>query len=536
MKKHLQVDLNKTFLLLTSVTMVLVFSLVSVQPALAANGHALNADKARIFEHWTRERIDAAMPRDLVIDPRGLGYLRRPDGSLQPYGHQISAEARTQDDRTSTGKPSGGSSDETPPSVGSFDPPATTPATVINTSSYTFSATVSDDSGIKSVSFSVAIAGGVPQKFTPNNTVDDRWELTLYGFTDGDWSWYVEAKDGAGKGGNSITTDAVSFTVDLAGSGSVGGDGTITNSAWNDGGAIQTAAGRIFFEMPDVVRRRGRLTTEWQGYVCSGTVVYDGDDFNIDGPDGFDGRSVILTAAHCVYDDVNGAFARNVMFIPDQAGTTGSGTDGDCTNDPLGCWFPSFGVVDQKWTAKTFPDNIAWDYAYYVVDDDPSSHQGVYPGTVLDAEAGDPSIAIDFMEPVSDAPDSTDYTHALGYSYSDDPNFMYCAEDMTTEGDVNWWLDSCGLSGGASGGPWIQPMDMSLEPGTGPIISVNSWGYTTSAGMAGPKLNDNSASCLFSQSKETEFNTISSADGDAGVVISYDQSQSEPTCAPDPQW
>ena len=31
----------------------------------------------------------------------------------------------------------------------------------------------------------------------------------------------------------------------------------------------------------------------------------------------------------------------------------------------------------------------------------------------------------------------------------------------------------------------------------GPVISVNSWGYRGSPGMAGPKLSGSSASCLF---------------------------------------
>ncbi len=66
----------------------------------------------------------------------------------------------------------------------------------------------------------------------------------------------------------------------------------------------------------------------WNGYVCSGTVVQDGTE----------GISIILTAAHCVYDDVNKAFAQNVLFIPNQDETTGAGTDQDCSNDPLGCW------------------------------------------------------------------------------------------------------------------------------------------------------------------------------------------------------
>jgi len=42
--------------------------------------------------HWTQERMNQAIPRDMVIDPRGLGYLRMPDGSFQPHGHKIAAE------------------------------------------------------------------------------------------------------------------------------------------------------------------------------------------------------------------------------------------------------------------------------------------------------------------------------------------------------------------------------------------------------------------------------------------------------------
>jgi hypothetical protein len=94
---------------------------------------------------------------------------------------------------------------------------------------------------------------------------------------------------------------------------------------------------------------------------------------------------------------------------------------------------------------------------------------------------------------------------------------MYCAEDMTEEGGVNWWLPSCGLSGGSSGGPWVQPMD--TTSGNGPIISVNSWGYTTSPGMAGPKLVGTSADCLFGEAVNSDFPDSPSADGEAGITV-----------------
>jgi hypothetical protein len=85
---------------------------------------------------------------------------------------------------------------------------------------------------------------------------------------------------------------------------------------------------------------------------------------------------------------------------------------------------------------------------------------------------------------------------------------------MTTEGTDNWWLPSCDLSGGASGGPWIQPMAESS--GSGPIISVNSWGYTNSSGMAGPFLVGTSAECLFNVARLDS--PVSTNEGEAGIA------------------
>ena len=126
---------------------------------------------------------------------------------------------------------------------------------------------------------------------------------------------------------------------------------TISSEHWTGAGQVAISTGRLYFEMvnPD--------TGVPAGYVCSGTAVQDGDGDS----------SLILTAAHCIYDDVNQAFADNVMFIPNQDATTANGTDSNCSNDPMGCWAPTHGVVDVDWTTRTFPDNIPWDYGFYVV-------------------------------------------------------------------------------------------------------------------------------------------------------------------------
>jgi len=46
---------------------------------------------------------------------------------------------------------------------------------------------------------------------------------------------------------------------------------------------------------------------------------------------------------------------------------------------------------------------------------------------------------------------------------------------------------------------------------------VNSWGYTTGPGMAGPKLSGTSASCIYDVAKSAAFGTF--ADGEAGVKV-----------------
>lgn len=455
-----------------------------------------DADKARIAEYWTSERRAAAIPRDLVIDPRGLGYLKVRDGVLVPYGHKVAFDGTAQTSTPSPmAKPSGGGGgggDTTPPAVTGMDPGAG----VTIGASYTFAATVTDASGIRSVAFKIAKDGSRTQSFLANNTGVNTWSVGLQGFTDGNWSWHVVAKD---KAGNTRTTPSQAFKVSTTGSG--GSGDVITNTRWTVGD-VQKAAGRLYFEMP--------YNAGWAGFVCSGTVATDGTS----------GRSLIMTAAHCVYDDANKVFARNVVFIPGQDDGGTDKTDLDCTNDPMGCWLPTFGVVHVNWATRTFPDNIAWDYAFYVVGDTGAHAGTAVSSTVLDETAG--SLPVSFDAVNHDTTDSSDYTHALGYSYAYDPNFMYCAEDMTTEGTADWWLAQCGLSGGASGGPWVQPMDIDL--GRGPIISVNSWGYVdrfgnSLPGMAGAKLVGSSASCVYSEAKALTFPVTAPADGLAGTVV-----------------
>ena len=267
----------------------------------------------------------------------------------------------------------------------------------------------------------------------------------------------------------------------------------VANSEWDSewSGTIQNAVGRIYFEM-----------NGGQSYVCSGTVVQDEQA----------DRSIILTAAHCVYDDAQKAFAQNVLFIPNQAGTTGSGTDSNCDNDPLGCWAASFGVADTDWASRSFPANIPFDYAMYVV---PASGAHAGPtqkpdGTTIsdNLEEAAGSLAVTFDSP------PMAFTYALGYSYAHDPNFMHCAEQLGTQTASNYnalWLGGCGLTGGASGGPWIQG-----DANNHKVVSVNSWGFTSAPGMGAPRLdgsNGGHASDVFALAKCATFQAASSDQG-----------------------
>ncbi|TFH63955.1 MAG: hypothetical protein E4G90_09075 [Gemmatimonadales bacterium] len=265
----------------------------------------------------------------------------------------------------------------------------------------------------------------------------------------------------------------------------------MTFGQWDFGGQVLKSAGRILFELAD----------GW--YVCSGTVVKDDTS----------GRSVVLTAAHCVYDDVAKEFARSAVFIPNQDDGGADTTDFDCSNDPSGCWILDHGVVDVDWTTRTFPDNIQWDYGYYVVADS-GSHSATGPGSLddlaLDETMG--SMALSFQAPTVGNP-----THALGYSYNVDPEFMYCREGLSTEGSYNYWLGRCDMAGGSSGGPWVQPMDETT--GDGQVFSVNSWGYTFQSGMAGPKLHGNTAEALLTYATSSDLSTAA-----RGYVVASDGS------------
>eukprot|EP00578_Thalassiosira_sp_NH16_P013810 CAMPEP_0181120444 /NCGR_PEP_ID=MMETSP1071-20121207/24162_1 /TAXON_ID=35127 /ORGANISM="Thalassiosira sp., Strain NH16" /LENGTH=544 /DNA_ID=CAMNT_0023205105 /DNA_START=4 /DNA_END=1638 /DNA_ORIENTATION=- len=268
--------------------------------------------------------------------------------------------------------------------------------------------------------------------------------------------------------------------------------------AWNSNGDVLHAAGRLMYQ------NGGKV------YRCSATAIEDGDLE--------DGQSLIITAAHCVYDDIGKAFATNFMFIPHQDDRGFDESDYNCNNDKYGCWIPSHAVVDRLWSSKTWDDNIFHDYAFLVVPN-VGSHRG--PSGVNDSlESAVPALEVGW-----DRPRFGELSYAFGYPVKHDTasrpsDFRYCRKTLAERADRDGSmlvLNGCGLSQGTSGGPWIQDMN---GQGRGKIIGVNSYGpgglWSFLNYMESPRLYNNSAWCLFEKARR-----VSRADAKGGIIVTW---------------
>lgn len=268
--------------------------------------------------------------------------------------------------------------------------------------------------------------------------------------------------------------------------------------SYENGGHILGASGRIFY------RSFGK------DYACSGTVIKDNKT----------GRSLVLTAAHCVFDDIDWNFGSNVIFIPerdsiDLTDMTAKDVHRECSKDICGCWSLSGGLVHDLWADTPWPARLAYDYGLYVVDD-----IGDHQGTSCGSDALDE--AIDEMQFTVGVDLSYENIVGFGYSLIKKPDFRFCANTTeynqpTTDVDT-YWLPGCGLQGGASGGPWL--MDYNEKTGSGKIVSVNSWSYSDYNGMGGPIIDASAARCLVNAARQVDFEQVMAEDeGDQGVFV-----------------
>ena len=117
---------------------------------------------------------------------------------------------------------------------------------------------------------------------------------------------------------------------------------TVADGDWQNGGAINQAAGRLFFVQNGV------------SYVCSASVINDY---------GTTGRSLVATAGHCAYDEDLDVYSYNYLFIPMQDDNGADASNRVCGDDYYGCWVPQFTIIDRRWADLSWSSNIPYDYA-----------------------------------------------------------------------------------------------------------------------------------------------------------------------------
>ncbi len=239
-----------------------------------------------------------------------------------------------------------------------------------------------------------------------------------------------------------------------------GSSGSTTGSSWNAGGEVLKTTGKVLFAFGSSY------------YVCSASTV----------DEEVTGRSIVLTAAHCTFNETNGTFADNWMFVPDyDSAPTSLDSNGQfCATTSLGCWTASALIVHNGYaSAGSFnAQAVVHDFAFSVVG------AGGKTGTAqLDETVGGHPIQF------SSVPGGTT-TNLFGYPAAGKykgKDLVYCKGPLGFDANMsnNTYKVTCNMTGGSSGGPWFAP----FTNGSGTLVSVNSYGYSGVNAMHGPKLN-----------------------------------------------
>ncbi|HZG03973.1 MAG TPA: trypsin-like peptidase domain-containing protein [Streptomyces sp.] len=220
------------------------------------------------------------------------------------------------------------------------------------------------------------------------------------------------------------------------------------------GPAAAPAAGAAQAPWPlGTVRTVGKLVgtyADGQLLTCSGAVV--------DAPNG----SVVVTAAHCVHNPGEPRW-QQAWFVPayHRHGTANAARVG---------WRVTSAHLEDAWRNGRLPQALPYDYAFLTVERK--------DGRTIQERVG--ANRIDF-EPV----DPAKPTVALGYPATrpyDGEALAHCAGTPTllTGRDTQQpnvgglLLQSCDLTQGSSGGPWLQDYDAASQSGT--VVAVMSVG------------------------------------------------------------
>jgi hypothetical protein len=195
---------------------------------------------------------------------------------------------------------------------------------------------------------------------------------------------------------------------------------------WPGGGNVAATSGRLFFDIPGT----GPSS-------CSANAVASTN------------RSTVMTAGHCL--TLNGQWFEKVIFVPGYR----SG------HAPYGVWTAKQTATTPQWAEG---NDMQHDVGTLIVN--PLEGQ-----QLTDVVGGS---GLEFNRDISN-PEHYGRAYAFGYpiNFDDGQTLTYCSADAVLAGGTQPGM-FCGMTGGASGGPWL--MDFSEQTGLGIQNSVNHKG------------------------------------------------------------
>ena len=258
------------------------------------------------------------------------------------------------------------------------------------------------------------------------------------------------ARAGSPDGSRSTGTTAAlastgTATSSASGSGNSEGYWSLPNTA-----APSAQIGRLFFQ------EWNPSTRTWEDHWCSGTVVAS------------EGKSLVWTAGHCVYNTYANTWNTGYTFCPGYRA-------GSC---PLGKWTTVYQSTTTSW------QNAVCDARGYCTESEFQQDFGALKmalntGWTIQAWVGAQNISFNGA--------TIQARYLFGYP-KNMSNGEYLYECYGTNTLINFGgptynllMNPCGAGGGASGGPWLSGFNSSW---LGTVYSVNSHGGTGT--MAAP--------------------------------------------------
>jgi V8-like Glu-specific endopeptidase len=239
----------------------------------------------------------------------------------------------------------------------------------------------------------------------------------------------------------------------------------------------------------DVTRGTGRVYFAFgkSAYICSGSVVTDSRT----------GYSVVLTAAHCVFDQRRQIFATQWLFIPafDLSKTY------TCASTTYGCWNSVAIRTRSEFTSsrKLTSSALQHDWAFVTV---AGGGKQANSSGQLDSTVGG-SFGLNAASAVGSTMTAIGYPAAAPY---DGYELAYCRNPVSTDPGTGGktYKMLCDMTGGSSGGPWVSSSTTTVGF-TAQLRSLNSYGYSGDDSMYGP---------IFNSKTTATFNAANTAVGD----------------------